>query len=166
MKILIVEDDIFLAKLHKKKLAEKGYDVLFEKDGQGVLDTVKKEHPDLVILDLIMPIKDGFAVLKELKDDAETKDVEVIVLSALGSDSDIKQIMELGARDYFVKSNISLADFISYLDNMAQEVKTEKEAAADKPDADQPDDGKSDAREPSDDQPDDDQLKTSVETLS
>jgi len=76
------------------------------------LKEVNKKSPDLIVLDLVMPLKDGFETLKELKADDRFKNIPVIVVSNLGQEDDIKKAKTLGAIDYFVKANISLNEMV------------------------------------------------------
>jgi DNA-binding response OmpR family regulator len=114
-KILLAEDDLFLGKLSQKKFEMSDFSVLFLKDGMEVLNTAKKEKPEAIVLDLIMPNKDGFQVLAELKADEETKNIPVVVVSALGSEEDMNKVLALGAKKYFIKSNVQLSEIIKYL---------------------------------------------------
>jgi two-component system, chemotaxis family, sensor kinase CheA len=114
-KILLVEDDLFLGKLLKKKLEISGFDVSFLKDGEDALSLAKKEDFGAVVLDLMMPKKDGFKVLEELRADEKTKDLPIIVVSALNSEEDKERVNKLGANKYFVKSDSQLAEIIDYL---------------------------------------------------
>ncbi|MBU0982166.1 response regulator [Patescibacteria group bacterium] len=112
-KILLVEDDQFLRKVYLFKLSKQpGWEIVVAVDGIEAVDKAVSERPDLIILDLILPGQDGFAVLKVLKEKEETKNVPVIITSALGQGDDVKQGMELGAVDYLVKSNTSLDGII------------------------------------------------------
>lgn len=117
-KILIVEDDLFLGKLAVKKLEKENFEVSFLRSGVSVLTQAKADHPDAIVLDLIMPEKDGFQALEELKKDDETKNIPVIVLTALSSDEDREKTKKLGAKKYFIKSNIELSDLTNYLKEM------------------------------------------------
>jgi two-component system, OmpR family, alkaline phosphatase synthesis response regulator PhoP len=111
-KILIVEDDQFLLKIYDVKFKKEGYDVMLAEDGDLAIELAKSSKPDLILLDLILPKKDGFDVLKELKSDAGLKDIPVIVLTNLGQDEDAKKGMELGADDYVIKANTSIDDVV------------------------------------------------------
>jgi len=111
-KILISEDDHFLATAYKIKLTKAGYDVLLTADGQEALTAVDQYHPDLIILDLIMPVKDGFAVLEELKKNDAWKSIPVIVASNLGQKEDMEKATHLGAAEFVVKSDLSLEELI------------------------------------------------------
>jgi DNA-binding response OmpR family regulator len=107
-RILVIEDDRFLRKAAEAALRRHGYSVLTASDGETGLQVARAEHPDLVLLDLIMPGMQGFEVLKLLKQDASTMPIPVIILSNLGQDSDVKAALEAGAVDYLVKANLAL----------------------------------------------------------
>ena len=109
-KIVVVEDDQILLKALNIGLLSNDFEVLSAKDGEAGLDVVKKEKPDLVLLDLILPKMHGFEVLKALKSDKSTKNIPVIILSNLGQDSDVEKGMDLGAKDYFVKASTDLSE--------------------------------------------------------
>ena len=107
-KILVAEDDKFLVKIYQTKLAEQGYEVVIAMDGEDALAKVESEKPDLLILDLIMPKKNGFDVLEEMKQKEELKSIPVVVLSNLGQESDVERVMQAGAVDYIIKANFSI----------------------------------------------------------
>lgn len=111
--VLVVEDDFFLVNVHKKKLAKEGLEVLVAGNGNEAMDLARKNKPDIILLDLIMPVKDGFQALKELKADPDLKDIKVVVLSNLGQEEDKQRAMEAGAIDYFVKANVSFREIIN-----------------------------------------------------
>jgi len=111
-KILVAEDDRFLMKIYSDTLAREGFEVIPAANGIEVLNKIKLSPPDLILLDLVMPIKDGFETLEELKLDAKTKSIPVVILTNLGQDEDIKRGKELGAIDYLVKSDLSIKEII------------------------------------------------------
>lgn len=111
--LLVAEDDRFYANVYTNKLAREGYEVKVVGDGQQILDAVGQRKPDLILLDLVMPVLDGFETLKELKANPDTRDIPVIVLSSLGQEEDATKIHELGAVDYFVKTNITIHDMVA-----------------------------------------------------
>ncbi len=113
IKILIAEDDKFLVKVLRNKFIRKGFDVIISGNGNETIDKIKFAKPDLVLLDLIMPYKNGFDVLEEVKMDKKCKDIPVIILSNLGQKSDIERGKKLGVVDYLIKSNLSINDVIS-----------------------------------------------------
>ncbi len=102
--ILIVEDEEFLVRAVKDNLVSEGYTVSVAMDGAAVIDEIKKKKPALILLDLLLPKKNGFDVLRDIKANPEWQLIPVIILSNLGEDSEIKRGLELGASDYFVKS--------------------------------------------------------------
>lgn len=112
MKILIIEDEEALAKVLKEKLEKEGYEVDVVDNGVDAFPTADKTRPNLIILDLILPKKDGFEVLEELKSHAELKLVPIVVLSNLGEDEHIKRAIGLGASDYFVKTQHPLLEIV------------------------------------------------------
>ncbi|MBT3356657.1 response regulator [bacterium] len=88
------------------------FEVLTEEDGESVMDVVKEEEPDIILLDIILPKKDGFEVLSELKGEVGTKNIPVILSTNLSDPSDIQKALDLGATTYLVKSNYSLDDIV------------------------------------------------------
>ena len=111
-KILIIEDDEHISKIYNIKLKAEGMNVVFASDGIEGLEKVVSENPSLIILDLMIPKKDGFEVLEEIKKMPDRRDIPVIVLSNLGQQSDIDRVMALGAVDYLVKANLSFQDVV------------------------------------------------------
>jgi len=112
-KILIVEDDEFLKRIYTLKLKKAGFEIVLASDGEEAVEKIKEEKPDLILLDLILPKKNGFEVLEEIKVIPELVDIPVIILSNLGQESDIKKGIELGAVDYLVKTEISIDTVVS-----------------------------------------------------
>ena len=112
MKVLIIEDDRFLSKIYASKLSHEGIEADFALDGAEGLKKMKVSKPKLILLDLIMPKKDGFAVLEEMQSDASLKHIPVIVLSNLGQDEDILRAKKLGAKDFLVKSDSSMHEVL------------------------------------------------------
>lgn len=112
-KILVIEDDGFLIKAMQSKLTKAGFEVQIAMDGEEGLTLAKIFKPDLIILDLVMPQKDGFEFLEEFKKDPQGKNTPVIIASNLGQKEDIDKGMSLGAVDYIVKSDLSLDDLVN-----------------------------------------------------
>jgi len=111
-KILIIEDDDFLRSLAVTKLEKEGFTVAQASDGKSGVDQATGSLPDLIILDLMLPVMDGFAVLATLKAEDATKNIKVIVFSNLGEDSDIKKCLDMGANDYLIKANFTLDELV------------------------------------------------------
>lgn len=103
-KILIVEDDKSLREMYQLRLSINGYDVLEARDGEEGLDLAIKEKPDLIMLDIMMPKMSGMDVLDIIKSTPETKDIPVILLTALNEESVRSKGLVYGAEDYLVKS--------------------------------------------------------------
>lgn len=110
--ILIAEDEEFILRALEDNLRQEGYDVAVARNGEEATAKIKEKKPNLILLDLLMPKKDGFAVLEELKGNPELQLIPVVVLSNLGADHDIKRALQLGATDYFVKSQHPIAEVI------------------------------------------------------
>jgi DNA-binding response OmpR family regulator len=111
-KILVAEDDKFLSSAYKAKLTKAGFEVVITADGEETLTALKDSVPSLLLLDLIMPNKDGFAVLEEVKKHDEWKKIPIIIASNLSQKEDIDKGMALGANDFVIKSDMSLDDLI------------------------------------------------------
>jgi len=112
-KILIVEDDKYYRRAYKDGLEDAGFSVTLANDGKDGLEKAKSEHPDLILLDLIMPIEGGFDVLAEVKTDDALKDIPIIILSNLGQDSDVEKTKALGAVDYLIKSDVTMKEVLT-----------------------------------------------------
>lgn len=104
-KILIVEDDGFLASIYAQKLEVEGFDVVFATNGEDGLKLAEKDRPDLILLDLLMPKMDGFEFLEKAKADAGLKAIPVLVLTNLGQREDVERCLKLGAAGYVIKAH-------------------------------------------------------------
>lgn len=102
-KILVIEDEPTLFKLMDRKLKKAGYVTVWAKDGEEALELLKKEKPDLVLADVMIPYINGLDVLKQAKEDPDTCDIPFILLSAKSQDADILAGLELGSEDYITK---------------------------------------------------------------
>lgn len=111
-KVLIIEDEESLAQMYQTKFEHEGYEVVVATDGSEGIEKTKKEKPDIILLDIILPKKDGFMVLKELKADKISADIKVIMLTNLGQDEDVVKGKKLGAVDYLVKANLTPAQLV------------------------------------------------------
>lgn len=103
MKILLIEDDVFFQKFYSTKLAENKVEVEVAGDGEEGLTKMRSTNPDLVLLDLIMPKMDGFAVLTARLQDENLKKIPVIVFSTLNQEKDVASAQKLGANGYINK---------------------------------------------------------------
>lgn len=104
-KVLLVEDDGFLASIYAQKLELEGFDVVFATNGEDGLKLADKDHPDLILLDLLMPKMDGFEMLATLKANTATKDIPVLILTNVGQRDDVERCMKLGAAGYVIKAH-------------------------------------------------------------
>lgn len=111
--ILFIEDEAALQKTLGDALVQEGYEVVAALDGDIGLRLAKEKNPDLILLDLVLPRRDGFSVLSELKKNPSTAAVPVIVLTNLENMEDIQRVLDLGAMTYLVKSNYALQDVIN-----------------------------------------------------
>jgi DNA-binding response OmpR family regulator len=93
--------------MYTLKFQQEGFNLVAVQDGLAGLEAVKNELPVVILLDVMMPKMDGFAVLTELKKDDKTKDIPVLLLSNLGQKSDINKGKKLGANDYIVKASMT-----------------------------------------------------------
>lgn len=125
--VLIVEDEDFLIRALKDNLVAEGCKVDIAKNGEEAVEKIGKNKPDLVLLDLLMPKKGGFYVLEEIKKNPEWKLIPVIVLSNLGEDTSIKRALEMGADDYFVKSQHPIEEVIEKAKDYLEGRKTAKQ---------------------------------------
>lgn len=116
--ILLIEDDPMISTMYQTKFSMEGYAIDTATDGATGLEKAKNDTPDIILLDIILPKLDGFAVLKEIKADPSLKNVPVILLSNLGQDDDVKKGKDLGANDYFIKSNHTPAEIVAKVKEM------------------------------------------------
>ena len=115
--VLLVEDDTLIASAYQEGLAHKEITVLWAKNGKEALDMLETEIPKVILLDIIMPTLDGFGFLEQMKQNDAWKDIPVIILSNLGQDTDIAKGKELGANDFFVKSNATLHEVVEKIES-------------------------------------------------
>jgi len=115
-KILIVEDDKVLLNLMRDQLSAQGYEVLGASNGQDGLDLALKTHPDLILVDVVMPVMSGMEMTERLREDEWGKDVDIVVLTNLVSGKNIAEFLEKGAYDYLMKSDWSMEDLIKIVE--------------------------------------------------
>ncbi|KKT40494.1 hypothetical protein A3K29_00850 [Candidatus Collierbacteria bacterium RIFOXYB2_FULL_46_14] len=109
-KVMIVEDDAVLVNALTLSLEDEGYDISVATDGEEAEKMILKEKPDLILLDLLLPIKSGFEVLKIIRGNPDTKNISVVILTNFEQETSIDEGMRLGAKDYIVKANIDIKD--------------------------------------------------------
>lgn len=111
-KILLVEDDEALAGVYRSRLELEGFNILVVNNGEQALSQAIEYKPDLILLDAMMPKITGFDVLDILRNTPETKDIKVIMLTALSQASDKARAHKLGVDDYLVKSQVVIGDVV------------------------------------------------------
>lgn len=111
-KILLVEDDQTLSETYTERFTAEGFELKSAKNGEEAMALALAFKPDLILLDIMMPIVSGFDVIDILRNTPETANIKIVVLSALGQQEDIDKAKLLGANDYLVKSQVVLADIV------------------------------------------------------
>lgn len=104
-KILLIEDDSFISQMYAMKFKQTNFDFLVARDGVKGLELAKKEKPDLVLLDIILPEIDGFEILRRLKEDPLLQAIPVVLLTNLGQQENIQKGVAMGAKDYIIKAH-------------------------------------------------------------
>lgn len=111
-RILIIDDEVTLQKTLSEILSQEGFEVSGALDGESGLGLARNLVPNIILLDIIMPRLDGFKVIEELKKNAETKDIPVLVLTNLDGETQAKKMTNAGIAGYLIKSNYSLEDIV------------------------------------------------------
>lgn len=112
-KILLIEDDLPLVRMYQIVLRKAGFEVVNALDGEEGLQKLKTEKPELVLLDLVMPKVDGFAVLKEVQNDSNYAKIPILCLSVLHQIEDMERAKSLGAVDFLVKTEVTPEEMIN-----------------------------------------------------
>lgn len=110
--ILVVEDEVDMREAIASALEKQGYHVVTAENGQDGVEKALEFEPELILLDLLMPVVDGHAALKRIRDTEWGKDVKVIVLTAMDDVANLGTAYEAGILDYVTKSEVSLADLV------------------------------------------------------
>lgn len=121
MKILLVEDSLAIRQENERVLLKAGYEVVCAKDGESALKFAKAEHPELILLDMILPKMSGPEVLKQLKKDSATSNISVVVLSSLSA-KNRQKLIEAGADEYLEKSTLSPMPGMNLLPKILEDV--------------------------------------------
>lgn len=117
-KILIVEDEPDLLEMYRLYFGQAGYEIIEATDGQIGVDLIKQKNPDLILLDILLPKIDGWQILKELKENPDTKKIPIIVFSNLAQADEIQKGLKLGADDYVIKSNSTPKELLERIQNL------------------------------------------------
>lgn len=119
IKILIIEDDKFLRDLEVAKLSRVGFSVVSASDGEQGLAVAAVEHPNIILLDILLPGMDGFEVLSRLRTTPEFAKMKVVMLSNFGQREDIDRAQKLGAVKYLIKANYTLDEIVEEVKQVA-----------------------------------------------
>lgn len=111
-KVMIVEDDEHISKVYEIKFAKEGFATSLARDGEEAVAKITAEKPDIILIDLMLPKKDGFGVLEDIKKVPELAKIPVIILSNLGQKGDKDRALGLGANEYLVKVDYPIQEII------------------------------------------------------
>lgn len=128
--ILLVDDDLTLREMYEERLKAEGFTVETAKDGEEALEKATETRPNLILLDVMMPKLNGLDVLRRLKEQEETKQIPVIVLTALIQDRERLEGITRGADDYVVKSETMPGEVIDKIHRVLEKKKDQSSAAA------------------------------------
>lgn len=110
--VAIIEDDTFLAGMYEQKFRMEQMNPLMAYDGEAGLELIRAQKPDIVLLDIMMPKKDGWEVLQILRSDQATQNIPVIMLTNLGQKEDVDLALKYGASDYLIKAHFNPQEVI------------------------------------------------------
>lgn len=117
-KILMIEDDSFIVKMYRTKFEDVGFIFRDSPTGEKGLALAREEKPDIIVLDIALPGKDGFEVLRDLKKDPELKHILVLILSNLGQRNEVEKGLVLGADDYLIKAHFTPSEVVERVKKM------------------------------------------------
>ncbi|MCX6797719.1 MAG: response regulator [Candidatus Falkowbacteria bacterium] len=120
--ILIVDDEASLRDALSFRLTSEGFVVLEAKNGEEGLALALRQHPDLILLDIVMPVVDGITMLKNLREDKWGREVKVIMLSNLNGDGKVADSVIWGTQNYLVKSESGLEDIVAEIHKQLKEI--------------------------------------------
>lgn len=116
-KILIVDDEKSVQKILISRLKDAGFETCSAMDGQEALEITRQEKPDLILLDLIMPVMDGISCLKKIKNDPEFKNIPILILTNLHSDEMVEASLAQGVTDYLIKADYTLDELVEKIND-------------------------------------------------
>lgn len=119
-KVLIVEDEEILLTALCEELKQTGFDAIGAKDGMEGVQKASSDKPDLILLDLVMPRLDGIGALKQMKENPDTKNIPVVILTNLSDYDKVSEALSLGAMDYLVKANYRLEELVAKIKTVMQ----------------------------------------------
>jgi DNA-binding response OmpR family regulator len=122
IKILLVEDDPFLLSMYATKFELEGFEVISTDNGEKGLSLAREDKPDVILLDILIPKMNGFEVLQGLKDDEQTRNIPVILLTNLNQKDEIERGLELGAVDYLIKAHFMPSEVVAKIKKVIERV--------------------------------------------
>ena len=111
--IFIIDDDPFITDMYLLKFKEDNFRIDVSRDGTEALKRIHDDCPDMILLDIVMPLVDGFEILKEIKNDSALEKVKVVLLTNLGQKEDVERGMELGADGYIIKAHFTPSEVVA-----------------------------------------------------
>ena len=111
-KVLIVEDDVYISEMYRIKFESENYKTVITSNGSEIIKMIEKEKPDIILLDIVMPVMDGFDVLKIIKSNEKFNNIPVVMLTNLSQKESIERVFELGAKGYIVKSHFTPSEVV------------------------------------------------------
>jgi DNA-binding response OmpR family regulator len=115
-KILIIEDEIVLAEMYKEKLEKEGFEVFLASEIEEGIEIAKKERPDLILLDILLPRENGVSFLEKIKKE-EIKDIPIVAFSNYDDPGTKKRAFELGVKEYLIKANYTPGEIVEKIKN-------------------------------------------------
>jgi DNA-binding response OmpR family regulator len=115
-KILIIEDEIVLAEMYKEKLEKEGFEVFLASEIEEGIEIAKKERPDLILLDILLPRENGVSFLEKIKKE-EIKDIPIVAFSNYDDPETKKRAFELGVKEYLIKANYTPGEIVEKIKN-------------------------------------------------
>jgi len=120
-KILLVEDEPLLGNLLRQRFEREQFQIVLARDGEEALKALRETHPDLMLLDIILPKVSGFELMEMMQNDPQIAKPPIIIISNLGQDTDITKGESLGAVQYFIKAKVSIEDIVNKVKNFFTE---------------------------------------------
>ncbi len=125
-KILLVEDEKILAEMYREKFTQAGFEVFLAFESKEGLKLTKKEKPDLIVLDILLPRENGIAFLGRLRKDEEIASIPVVAFSNYDDPETKKQALQLGAKDYLIKTNYTPSEIVTKVKQLMSEGRNEQ----------------------------------------
>ena len=110
--VLIIEDDSYISDMYRIKLESENFEVTTAEDGIAGLKILRKQKPDIVLLDIVMPKVDGFNILKTIKRNPELKEIPIVLLTNLSQKENVERGFELGADSYIIKAHFTPSEVV------------------------------------------------------